>query len=458
MNTKTQKYALVGSLLILLPFAGCQKDFLNTKPDKSLLVPTSLDDFQAILDNTSVMNLCPEIGLIASDDYYTTAAGLAGLYTQTEKNSYLWAQNVYEGEVVADWNTPYQQIFYSNVVLDGLNSLTDKTSARSRNIRGSAMFYRGFAYYNLAQVFAAPYDSTSAANLPGLPLRRSSDPGPKSTRGTLQQTYNQVLADITGAVPLLPVSAAYKSRPDKAAAYALLARIYLSMERYSKAAAYADSSLKVNNKLNHYTDYNPLDYRPFPLVLPDNNDEVDFDISPLPYSFDESPSTLVDSNLFHSYKENDLRKSLYFTDQGNGGYNFQGSYSGNYLLFAGLTTAEMYLIRAECKARADQVNEALADLNTLLVTRFQPGTFQPFTPANAAEALTMILTERRKELFSRALRWSDLRRLNKDPRFAVTLKRVIGGQVYTLLPEDKRYVFPIPDEEIRASGIPQNDR
>ena len=52
-------------LLLALPVLlySCKKDFLDTRPDKAVLVPTTPGDFQAVLDNTSIMNLVPEIGL-----------------------------------------------------------------------------------------------------------------------------------------------------------------------------------------------------------------------------------------------------------------------------------------------------------------------------------------------------------------------------------------------------------
>lgn len=118
----------------------------------------------------------------------------------------------------------------------------------------------------------------------------------------------------------------------------------------------------------------------------------------------------------------------------------------------------MYLVRAEASARTGHPAQALSDLNTLLATRWKTGTYVPYATTDPAVALQDILTERRKELFARGLRWTDLRRLNQDPRFAVTLKRLIAGQAYALPPLDKRYVFPIPDDEIRLSGIPQNSR
>jgi len=64
--------------------------------------------------------------------------------------------------------------------------------------------------------------------------------------------------------------------------------------------------------------------------------------------------------------------------------------------------------------------------------------------------------ERRKELIFRGLRWSDLRRLNMDTRFAVTLKRKVNNKEFLLLPKDARYTLQIPISVIKSSGIQQN--
>jgi hypothetical protein len=122
-----------------------------------------------------------------------------------------------------------------------------------------------------------------------------------------------------------------------------------------------------------------------------------------------------------------------------------------------LATDEIYIIRAECYARAGNTTAAMADLNYLLQNRWS-GSFVPFTAATPDIALSIILKERRKELLFRALRWTDLRRLNKDPRFAVTLTRIVNNQTYTLPPNDLRYTFLIPDVILSRANMPQNPR
>ncbi|MGY6541709.1 hypothetical protein, partial [Vibrio parahaemolyticus] len=73
-----------------------------------------------------------------------------------------------------------------------------------------------------------------------------------------------------------------------------------------------------------------------------------------------------------------------------------------------------------------------------------------------AEALDLILKERRKELVTRGLRWQDLKRLNRDGHFQQTLKRSIGENTYELPANDPRYVLPIPSYVINFNHIEQN--
>ncbi|MFP9100715.1 RagB/SusD family nutrient uptake outer membrane protein [Flavobacterium sp. RHBU_24] len=99
------------------------------------------------------------------------------------------------------------------------------------------------------------------------------------------------------------------------------------------------------------------------------------------------------------------------SDDGNG-HSYWGSYDGSPLPFSGIATDEIYLIKSECLARAGKFTEAMQVLNTLLEKRWIAGTFFPLSATGTA-ALDIILSERRKELVLRGLRWSDLRRLNK---------------------------------------------
>jgi hypothetical protein len=258
---------------------------------------------------------------------------------------------------------------------------------------------------------------------------------------------------------LLPQTPTVKSRPSKASTLALLSRLYLTIGDYQNTQTSAAACLQIQSSLLDYSKLDTTSAYPFPADLPNGNDEVIFDATSLNYDFVYSSETGVDTTVLRSYVKNDLRRPLifYFASAPfvsfNGGYNAEG-------IFAGLATDEVYLNNAEALARLNKVAEALIALNTLLVKRFEPGTYIPYTAANSTDALKIVLAERRKEMFTNQgiMRWVDLRRLNLDPQFAVTLKHIIKGTTYTLPPNDPRYVYPIPDNEIQNDNIAQNPR
>src|SRR5882757_4864745 len=233
---------------------GCRKSgYLDAKPSTQLFVPTTLDDFQAMLDKDNVMNETPVLGELASDNYYLTNTLWLGLTTK-EHNAYIWAADTYQGQgSVVDWNEPYQQVFNANVVLDAIDKVpvTAANEQQWNALKGAAYFMRGYAFYNLAQVFAPVYDSATAATDLGIPLRLTPGVDAPSVRASVKETYEQVISDITNANALLPAAivAANRNRPCQPAAMALLARVSLSMRAYTKAGAYADSCLRRYNTL-----------------------------------------------------------------------------------------------------------------------------------------------------------------------------------------------------------------
>ncbi|MFP9100714.1 RagB/SusD family nutrient uptake outer membrane protein [Flavobacterium sp. RHBU_24] len=171
-----------------------------------------------------------------------------------------------------DWSNPYRVVFYANVVLDGTAKL-ESTPEREKfnNVAGSALFFRSHAFYQLAQAFAVPYNTITASRDLGIPIRITSDVNMPTVRSTIEETYSKILTDLSEAARLLPIMPKVKTRPSKVAAYGLLARVYLSMEDYPLALAYADSCLNLKSDL---MDYNTLSAQYYP--IPMFNDEVIF--------------------------------------------------------------------------------------------------------------------------------------------------------------------------------------
>lgn len=433
-------------LIALILISSCKKGYLDVKPDQSLLVPSTLKDMQAILDNTNIMNNGPSLHALATDDYEISSANLNTLSTAAERNTYVWADDIYEGEDAYDWNLLYQQIFYANVVLDALNKIgiNDANQTEWNRLKGSALFYRAHALYQLADEFAVPYNETSSTSMINIPVKLSSDVNERPARGSLGQLYGKIINDLNDAVNLLPVKQAWLNRPGKLATWALLSRIHLSMGEYRKSQDYADKYIDLSPSLLDFNTLSTTSTRP----IAARGIEVIYTHFMSTYDYWILTSTSISPSLVSSYDTNDLRKIIFIRDRGNNIFTFKGNYSGTSTIFSGISTNEIYLNRAECRARLNDVEGALVDLNTLMQKRWSNKVVYKTIIADSSEdALKKILFERRKELITRGTRWADLRRLNQDTRFSITIKRTINGKEHVLSPNDIKYIFPRPESE-----------
>ncbi|UCS93222.1 RagB/SusD family nutrient uptake outer membrane protein [Echinicola marina] len=443
---------MIISIIHLL--TSCES-FLEEKPNKDIVVPNTLEDMQALLDNSvQLFNTSPCIPQIAADDFVITDEGLLNLSQPVERNAYLWADEVYEGMPNYDWNYTYEQVFYANVVLEQLRDYKGAETSQYNEIKGSALFLRAIAYYQLLQVYAPAYDQASRIDTLGIILKDSPDVNESPSRASLQESYNKVIGDLVKAKELLPLSVAIPTRPTQVAALSLLSKVFLEMGDFDLALENALSALALKSDIMDYNYIDVDERRPFDVF----NEEVIFHSTSLTYSFMTNSEVSISPELIDQYKEGDLRKKAFFDVTDDGRYRLVGSYSGNYVWFSGITVPEVLLTAAECMVRKGNRTGALSLLMDLLNKRYIPEALPDYSSLEDKELFEAILEERRKELVGRGTRWTDLRRLNKEVDLKETLFREMNGEVISLAPNDLKYVFPIPDDEIRRSGVKQNPR
>jgi tetratricopeptide (TPR) repeat protein len=434
---------------------SCGKDldtpFQTTQPRLE-----TMQDAQHLLDDPIVMNynkpMLPELG---SDNIFIPVnvwVTLSPLY----QFAYTWNKDPFGNENVPDWSTPYSSVLNSNLVIETLRNLPEEAgTADYNNIMGQALFHRGNAFMDIAQLFCKPYIPSSANTDLGIPLVFSTNAQHKTKRSTVQQTYDQIIKDLTEAEGLLPTTTVFKTRPSKAAANALLARVYLSQGNFDSALVRANKALSIYDRL---VDYNLVPNTNLPFK--DFKDEVIWEAVMIASKvFNQSTNCPIDSILYDSYHDNDLRKILFYNISGKNAI-FKGTYEGTRAAskFCGLTVDELYLTRAECLARRGSITAAMNDLNTLMEKRWNRiNGFIPFVADDKEEALEYILQERRKELVFRGIRWMDLRRLNVLGA-EIVISRVVDGVIHILPPKDPRYVYPIPKQELQLNPMPDNDR
>lgn len=460
MKTKIHFFTTLAFTLFIV-YACTNSDFLNVKPNSTILTPSTLEDVQKLLNN----NVYLSSGLaVMSSDEYTVNEEDWNVARAIERNAHIWAKDLYEGtRGVLDWDRPFRAVFYANNALAVLQTLepNDSEQAVHNDLKGQALFKRAFASYELIRNFCKSYEKASAETDLGIPIRQEPAIDRLVQRSSLSDSYQFVLDDLKLAAQLLgPRLESNLFRPNDAAAHALLARIYLDMGRYAEAELHADSTLLLYDRLIDYNTVSTTSATPFP----NTHDELLFNAMTVGlYSFTTSGSLprryRMSEDLMDSYAANDLRLQLYFISDNEGRYIMKRGYLGEGLYpFTGLATDEIYLIKSECLARSGKEDQALAVLLRLLINRYVSDKMPAANEiVDGKTVLEAVLEERRKELVWRGLRWHDIKRYNRDG-YNITLTRTLGGQTYTLPPNDPRFVFPIPDDEIEYSGITQNDR
>ncbi|MBW3466861.1 RagB/SusD family nutrient uptake outer membrane protein [Arthrospiribacter ruber] len=439
--------------LTLLSVLWACENFLDEKPDKALVTISTLDDMQGLLDNnTQAMNSETYFKLIRSDEFEADPSLLRSVQPWI-REVYLWAEEPFgQDEIAMDWSRQYLQIMNTNIILEEIEKVSPVNQAeelRKNAIRASAHFFRGLAYFNLAQVFAQAYVPGGDNSSLSFPLRTVADPNAHFERATVQEVYEFIIEDLELSLEGLPDNVIYPTRPNLSSGHALLARIYLSMGMYEEAGKYSELVLVKNSSLTNFNSLVLTGTNPFQRF----NEETIFFSNFYFASFLSSQLLKVSDSFANLFSEEDLRKSAFFRQNPGGWYVFIGHYTADEEFFSGITTPEMILISAEVAARKGEFPKAKSLLQQLAENRFAPENLPGINEMPEEVVLEYVLDERKRELFGRGLRWSDIRRLNQEIDFAVVLERSFEEERVVIQPGDARYTLDIPPREKRLEGF-----
>ncbi|UYQ95170.1 RagB/SusD family nutrient uptake outer membrane protein [Chitinophaga horti] len=146
------------------------------------------------------------------------------------------------------WQAGYKAIADANRVIDGIRNNADKTiPVQAERWIAEAKFVRAVAHFYLVNLYAQSYGFTTDASHPGIPIMTqafySNDPAANKPRSPVKQVYDQIITDLKDALDTLPTNHATtymdKTRATKAAAAAMLSRVYLYKYDYTNAKAMA---------------------------------------------------------------------------------------------------------------------------------------------------------------------------------------------------------------------------
>lgn len=441
MHIYNKKY-----LLLLLPISllACRK-YVENVPIQGQRVIEYTEDYRMLMNNPDLLkNAFGALNVLSSDDLDFTETAVQNTIKANvlQKAVYTWSRPFYTAENADnDWNALYSGIYVFNTVIRDVMNSKGGTNEVKGNILGEALVHRSFSYFMLANLYGKQYEAATAAQDPAVPMLLEPKLFEDLTRTPVEKVYGQIIADTKRAIPILPVTQPINFRPNKASAYALLAKVYLFMRDFKNASLYADSTLMLSNELYNFN----TSLTKYPSQF--NNKQVLLRKAP------RSPQNIqqLSGSLLNLLGTKDLRYTIFvrpgtafFPSYTGFGYwspqNYNGAPDGP---DAGLTVNETWLIKAECLARTGQGQEGLKLLNDFRKFRFKPDDYSLLSAANDDDVLRLIINERRLEFFGSGMRWFDQRRLDKDAMFAQTYTRVYDNVTYTLAPHSNRFVFPI---------------
>ncbi|CAM4415542.1 SusD family protein [Pedobacter westerhofensis] len=439
--------------LTALSLSGCKK-YVDIKTQGSL-VPDQTINYRYLLNNANSFEPVPSLSDYASSDININDAsqitGLSSLFYGWFTAAYTWSPVIYavgnpSYEQDVNWNSAYTKILACNTIINELPGSVGPEQDKVQ-MTAEALVHRADAYLVLINNYAKPYNASTASTDLGVPLLTVQTVTQSLNRATVQAVYDQIIADLTRAIPGLPSTQLYNNLPSLASAYGELARCYLYMNDYANASRYADQALALRSTLDDLSVLTSVTTTNYPRRIAD----PEILLSKLPFngSVRYSPTALKMSDEFLALLgTTDQRYTLFSAPASTISSAYTGRYYSKEIAVGetrneGPSVPEMLLIKAEASARTGDPANAMLWVNRLRVRRFRPANYVPMTATSASDALVKVIDERRREFFGLQLRWWDMRRLKDEAPFSKTYTRVYNGVTYTLAPNSNRYTFPI---------------
>ncbi|MDR1415219.1 MAG: RagB/SusD family nutrient uptake outer membrane protein [Odoribacteraceae bacterium] len=402
------------------------------------------------------------------NDLYPRALNVPNTINTPVKNlntiTLTWDETADRAALTAS-DTGYE-LFYSiigkvaNPVLLMVDNASGDRGVAAR-LKAEAHVLRAYFHYLAVNLFAKAYHPETADTDGGVPYARENDllsvPNPKYS---VQEVYDFILADLQAAFDLnsLPDHPSNPMRVGKPFAYAVEAKVRMSMHDFEGAEAAANRSLALQDEVEDYRDHlvpgaNLLGVAGTYFHHPELECAEDlFYISSTYLALGaftlEMSAAFEPGDIFFDYlaKYNAFGPAAY----GLSGIDVMAA-TTVFKNSLGLTTVEMHLTVAECMIRSGRVTAAMDILNAIRQKRVEPCTPVPAT--DAADAFALLKRVSRTETWFGPRHFIDLKRWNTEAAHRETLRKTLLGTVYELRPDSPLWVFPFPQN---ATGFNPN--
>jgi hypothetical protein len=472
-NMKHIKYTLItASIFLLTGFAGCKKSFLEVVP-KGRLINQKLSDYSLSLNSLNLLNMSTpsQVALgdeIAAQETFFNAALLRN------QRFFRYDDVIYEpDEDALETAVPLRAIYLYNMVINEVLDATEGTEQEKKSIQAEALAGRAWTYFLLINFYGKPYSEATAATDPGFPIVKEADvAATKFTRASVKEVYDFIVQDLTMALVNLPAQTTHRLRMSRAAARTLLGKVYLFMGKPAEALPLLNGAITdiaasaIAVKLYNYNVafgtggiFLPITTAgaTYPTVV--NNEENIYAKQFGNNWTSVSNEFVVTKQTADLFTPSDLRKNFYKTTPSPSGTAYPLGMlrrigpSGTTQF--GVIVPDLYLLRAECKARLNDLSGAKTDIEEFRANRMSAADKVVPTATAASQVLLLkfIFDERIREFAMQGFRWFDMRRLSVDPLFpglifTHTVYSVTGTVVATYPLKPERLTLRIPQKLI----------
>jgi hypothetical protein len=476
-----KNFLKIGIVVFAISFASCKKDYLDTKPSNGIIETTIYSTTASL---SSVLNGTYKslFAFVSRHDRFgqksvDLACDLAGADMVVHTAGYGWFNSNYQytNWINSDattaqpdqfWYYYYDIIKQANQIIAGLDNATG-TIFEKESIKGQCLGLRAYAYYHLINLFQQTYKGNE--NKPGVPIYLTAQIT-GNPRGTVQNVYDRIIADLTAAETLLTGKTfTSKVAMSLQVVQGYRARVALVMEDWTNAATYA-AKARIGSTLMTTTQYTATSAFSsiagpecmWGSLIPASEATIyasfysHVDVSTGGYAALGTQKKITKA-LYDLMPATDIRKSCFTlptsTSTSNPAYNqikmrvpTAGSWAADYTY---MRASEMYLIEAEALSRKADDAGARTALQTLVVAR---NASYSAASLSGAALLSEILLQRRIELWGEGFSMIDIKRLKTG------LNRLTGAGnngspsldpiVYTMADADPRFILRLPKREL----------
>jgi len=258
---KMKKYILIITSIFVVLFSSCE-NYLDLSPIDAI----GSNNFYRNADEVNAGIIAIYDGLQDIPEYEFALTEMRSDNSKTRNSEGEWAQfedmNVdpTNATVSSYWSASYNVIFRANTVLPHLDVVTDKTL--HNQYEGEIYFLRALMYFNLVRLYG---------DVPLIDKVVAPEETEYFVRKPVSDIYNFIIKDLTKAISDLPnKDVVEEGRATKAAAQALLAKVYLTTKNYAEAKNLLQDII-TSGEYSLETNYNDIFYSA-------NNSEIIFGV------------------------------------------------------------------------------------------------------------------------------------------------------------------------------------